>query len=159
MLSLQTATQKDNYWRMFSTLKRFTPLVLLLGDFLAVFAFVYIGQKDHELINEAHPLLGVFWTAAIFAVPWVIAGRFLGAFPNGEALTARSLLARSLNTWLVAAPLGILLRSYILSRAVVVTSFIAATLGFGGLFVLGWRLAFALIWWLMTRTGIAVKPT
>ncbi|HLB47093.1 MAG TPA: DUF3054 domain-containing protein [Anaerolineales bacterium] len=133
--------------------------MLFVGDFLIVAAFVYIGQKDHELINDTNPLLGVLWTTTIFAVPWVVSGWLLGAFPNGETLTVRSLLTRSLNTWLVAAPLGILLRSYILGRAVVVTAFITVTLGFGGLFVLGWRLAFALIWWRLNRASIAVKPT
>lgn len=144
---------------MSSTVKRFTPLVLLPGDFLAVAAFVYVGQRDHELINEANPLLGVVGMALILAVPWVIAGWLLGAFPRGESVAAWPLFFRSLNTWLVAAPLSILLRAYALGRAVVPTMFITATLGFGGLFVLGWRLAFVLIVWRLSRSRLAAKPT
>jgi len=56
-----------------------------------------------------------------------------------------------LNTWLVAAPIGILVRSYALGRAVIPTVFLVATLGFGGAFVLGWRALFAVVWWWMDR--------
>jgi hypothetical protein len=58
---------------------------------------------------------------------------------------SRVFLARSLVTWLVAAPLGLLLRALVMERAVVPTAFMAAALGFGGLMLLGWRLAFALL--------------
>ena len=127
-------------------MKRLVPLILLLGDLLALIVFVYVGQRDHELIDEATPILGVLWTAGEFALPWIAAGWLLGAFPRGETWTTRSLLARSLNAWLVAAPLGLLLRAYVLGRAILPTVFVTATLVFGGLLMLGWRLAFALAW-------------
>jgi hypothetical protein len=137
---------------------RFAPLILLVGDLAAVIAFVAVGQRDHDLINEANPVLGVLLTAAEFGVPWLIAGLLLGAFPRGDKLTVRSLLARSLNTWLVAAPIGILIRSYALGRAVIPTAFLVATLGFGGAFVLGWRIAFAVGWWWMGKRVMSSKP-
>ena len=158
------------------TLSRFAPLILLAGDLIAVIAFVAVGQRDHELVNEANPVLGVLLTAAEFGVPWLVAGLLLGAFRMGDHVGAglapaqgdrpfrfatgtfgkghpyASFLARSLNTWLVAAPIGILIRSYALGRAVIPTVFLVATLGFGGLFVLGWRALFALVWgWVRKR--------
>ncbi len=133
------------------TVSRFVPLILLAGDLIAVIAFVTVGQRDHELVNDANPVLGVLVTAGEFGVPWLIAGLLLGAFPRGDKLTVRSLLARSLNTWLVAAPIGILIRSYALGRAVIPTIFLVATLGFGGVFVLGWRALFAVVWWRVGR--------
>jgi hypothetical protein len=143
------------------TLSRFAPLILLAGDLIAVIAFVAVGQRDHELVNEANPVLGVLLTAAEFGVPWLVAGLLLGAFRVGDHVGAglapaqgdrkgrlyTSFIARSLNTWLVAAPIGILIRSYALGRAVIPTVFLVATLGFGGVFVLGWRTVFALMWW------------
>jgi len=72
-----------------------------------------------------------------------------GTFGKGRLYT--SFIARSLNTWLVAAPIGILIRSYALGRAVIPTVFLVATLGFGGVFVLGWRALFALVWWWVGR--------
>jgi hypothetical protein len=130
-------------------MSRFAPLILLAGDLIAVVAFVAVGQEDHGLVNEANPVLGVLLTAGEFGVPWLIAGLLLGAFRTGDrkGRPYASLLTRSLNTWLVAAPIGILIRSYALGRAVIPTVFLVATLGFGGVFVLGWRAVFALVWW------------
>ena len=147
------------------TLSRFAPLILLAGDLIAVIAFVAVGQRDHELVNEANPVLGVLLTAAEFGVPWLVAGLLLGAFRMGDHVGAGlapaqgdqtgrpyvSFLARSLNTWLVAAPIGILIRSYALGRAVIPTMFLVATLGFGGMFMLGWRAVLAVGWWWVGR--------
>jgi hypothetical protein len=167
---------------MSRSLSRFAPLILLVGDLIAVVAFVAVGQEDHGLVNEANPVLGVLLTAGEFGVPWLIAGLLLGAFRTGDHVGAglapaqgdhplrfatgifgkgrpyASLLARSLNTWLVAAPIGILIRSYALGRAVIPTVFLVATLGFGGMFVLGWRALFALVWWWLGRREASLKP-
>ncbi len=151
---------------------RFTPLILLVGDLIAVVAFVVVGQRDHNLVNEANPVLGVLMTTVELAVPWAVAGWLLGAFRMGDHVGAGlapaqgdhkgrpyvSFLARSLNTWLVAAPIGILIRSYALGRAVIPTVFLVATLGFGGTFVLGWRALFALVWWWVGRRETTVRP-
>jgi hypothetical protein len=110
---------------------------------LTLLAFAFIGQVEHETVNEARPLLGVLWTGLPFAVAWLAAGWWLGAFADKGA--ARPFLGRSLNTWLVAAPLGILLRSYLLGRAVIPTVFVTAGLGFGGAMILGWRVLFLLL--------------
>ncbi|MDW8326064.1 MAG: DUF3054 domain-containing protein [Anaerolineales bacterium] len=131
-------------------LRRHQLLPWLLGDVLALSAFVFIGQVDHGLVDAANPLWGVLEQVLLFGAPWVLAGLWLGAFRFGEG-GARAFLARSLNTWLVAAPLGLLLRSYVLGRAVVPTAFISATLFFGGMFVLGWRALFVLGHFLVRR--------
>lgn len=131
---------------MLSIHQRFIPLILLAGDLLVLLIFTYIGQRNHDLIDPRHPILGLLLTTGEFALPWAVAGWLLGAFPGGDSLTIRPLLTRSLNAWLVAAPLGLLLRAYILGRAVIPTTFFSITLGLGGAFILGWRLAFALIW-------------
>jgi len=83
--------------------KYLIPLILLVGDLLALVLFVYVGQRDHDLVNEAYPMLGVLITSIMFAGPWVLTGWLLGAFPSRETLSARSLLARTLNAWLVTA--------------------------------------------------------
>lgn len=135
---------------MFAALKRFTPLLIVLGDLIALLLFVYIGQRDHGLVDTENQIQGLLWAGWAFALTWVIAAVLLRALPNAATLSARSLLANGLNAWLVAAPLGVLLRAYFLGRAVIPTSFLAATLGFGGLFVLGWRV-FCLLLWKMAK--------
>jgi hypothetical protein len=117
-------------------------LLFVAGDLLALLAFVYIGQRDHGLVDAANPLWGVLWTAAPFVVVWLPVGIWMDIFPRVVPVNPRSLLIRSLNAWLVAAPLGVILRAFLLGRAVIPTSFLVATLSFGGLFVLGWRLLF-----------------
>ena len=131
---------------MFAALKRFTPLLILLGDLIALLLFVYIGQRDHGLVDAESPLQGLLWASWAFALAWVIAAALLRALPDAATLSGRALWANGLNAWLVAAPLGVLLRAYFLGRAVIPTCFLAATLAFGGLFVLGWRLIFVLLW-------------
>jgi len=135
---------------MFAALKRFAPLLIVLGDLIALLLFVYIGQRDHGLVDTENQIQGLLWAGWAFALTWVIAAVLLRALPNAATLSARSLLANGLNAWLVAAPLGVLLRAYFLGRAVIPTSFLAATLGFGGLFVLGWRV-FCLLLWKMAK--------
>jgi hypothetical protein len=137
---------------------RFAPLILLVGDLIAIVVFVVIGQRDHNLVNEGNPVLGVLITTAEFAVPWAVAGWLLGAFPRSDKLTVRSLLTRSLNTWLVAAPIGILIRSFALGRDVIPMMFLVAALGFGGTFVLGWRAVFAVVWWWVGRKEVSPRP-
>lgn len=137
-------------------LRRDHFLLWLAGDVLALSAFVFIGQVDHNLVDAANPLWGVVEQVLLFGAPWLAAGLWLGAFRFGQG-GARVFLARSLNTWLVAAPLGLLLRSYVLGRAVVPTAFISATLFFGGVFVLGWRALFVLGRFLVQRRRSASK--
>ncbi len=123
-----------------------SPLILLVGDALALLVFAYLGQRAHGVVDEARPMMGVLITAAEFALPWVIAGWLLGAYPRGEARPWSAFLGRSLNAWLVAAPLGVLIRAGVRGQTAIPASFLIAALGFGGAILLGWRVAFALAW-------------
>lgn len=130
-------------------MKRST-LILLAGDLAALTVFVYIGQRNHETLDALRLLLNV----AAFGVPWVVAAWLVGAFRGytGEEESGHEgrpygwmFMTRSLNAWLIAAPLGVILRALVLGRAVIPTAFALVTLGLGGAFVLGWRLAFGLL--------------
>jgi len=124
--------------------------LLFGGDLLALILFVAVGQRDHELVNEQNPILGVLLSALYFAAPYLVAGVWLRAFSPIEDVGDRKgrpyviFFGRWLNAWLVAAPIGVLIRSYALGRAVIPTTFILAGMGFGGLFMLVWRALFAL---------------
>lgn len=145
---------------MSAGLSRHTRWVLLLGDSLAAALFVYIGQRDHDLVDPVNPFWGVLQSTLMFVVPWVATGVWLGAFPKALAVDAGRLdlgfLSRSLNAWLVTALLGLLLRSWLLGRAVLPTVFVVATVGFGGLFLVGWRVLLALAVWALSRRRLAV---
>lgn len=113
-------------------------LILLTGDVIALLLFVFIGQRDHNVIDP-QPVLRLLSTAAFFAVPYVIAAWLLRAY---QPANAAAVLLRAANAWLVAAPLGALVRSFVNGSGVVLSPFLAVTLGLGMLFVLVWRVAF-----------------
>ena len=119
---------------------RKTAMILLAGDLVALALFVLVGQREHETIDAANPLLGILPNVIAFAIPWMIAAWLLGALRvENDRLR---FFARTLNAWLVAALFGLLLRSFLFGRAIIPSIFIAATLGFGGLFLFAWRVVF-----------------
>ncbi len=131
---------------------RFVPFILLTGDVIALLLFVFAGQRDHELVDPNQPVVGVILAALPFLPAWIVAGAWLGAFRfelDDHKGRPYAFLGRALNAWLVAAPIGIVLRALILGRAVIPTPFVIAATGFGGLFLLAWRVVFALGWRLL----------
>ena len=125
--------------------------LLIIGDLLALILFVWIGQTDHGTINDSNPILGTVKASWEFALMWLLIGWPLDAFPQFKDWTVRTLLSRPLVAWLVAAPLSLLLRSLVLSRLNIPALFLAATLGFGILFLWAWRLLIILVWQAITR--------
>ncbi|MCB9420092.1 MAG: DUF3054 family protein [Ardenticatenaceae bacterium] len=119
---------------------------MIIGDLLALILFVLVGQADHGTVNQGNPFGGILQASWEFALLWLLAGWLLDAFPRFEDWAARILLIRALVTWLVAAPLSLLLRSLVLARLNIPTLFLAATLGFGILFLWAWRLLLILLW-------------
>jgi hypothetical protein len=118
--------------------------ILLIGDVLALLLFVAGGQAEHDTANPDNPLLGLLATAIYYVPVWLVSAWLLGALPVG-AVSARAFFARTLNAWLVAAPLATLVRALALGRAIIPVPFLLVTLGLGGTFVVAWRLGFAVI--------------
>jgi hypothetical protein len=121
-----------------------TRFVLLIGDTLALLLFVFIGQRDHDIVDP-QPVLRLLVTAGAFVLPWVVAALLLGAYPRSP-VTLATLMARSLNAWFVALPLALLLRAILNSSDMILAQFMVVAFVLGGLFLLGWRLAFGLLW-------------
>ena len=120
--------------------------LLIIGDLLALILFVWVGQADHGTANDSNPIGGAIKASWEFALMWLLIGWTLGAFPQFKDWTVLTLLSRPLIAWLIAAPLSLLLRSLVLSRLNIPTLFLAATLGFGILFLWAWRLLIILVW-------------
>jgi hypothetical protein len=118
--------------------------VLLIGDVLVLLLFVAGGQAEHDTANPDNPLLGLLATAIYYVPVWLVSAWLLGALPLGT-MSGRAFFARTLNAWLVAAPLATLVRALALGRAIIPVPFLLVTLGLGGVFVFAWRLVFALI--------------
>jgi FtsH-binding integral membrane protein len=110
---------------------------------LALALFVFVGQRNHETA-VANPLLGVAQTTLPFIVPWLISAALLGAYHIDAREKPARFLARSLNAWLVAIPFALVFRAFLQNNVAIPTMFVITATGFGGLFLLGWRLLFLL---------------
>jgi hypothetical protein len=113
-------------------------LPLLIGDWLVLLLFVFIGQRDHNITGPA-ALPSLLITTLSVAVPWTLAAAALGAFRLDVGLTLPRWLGRVLNAWLVAAPLGLVLRALLRGQSAIAVPFMLVMLGLGGLFMLAWR--------------------
>jgi hypothetical protein len=143
---------------------RGAPWLLLAGDMVALFLFVLVGQREHELLDNVHPLLNAAASALPFWLIWIIAGWPLRAFslpgrPSSLGQLLRHILGRGLIAWLVAAPLAVVLRALILRRSTIPTLFLIVAMAFGGLFILGWRFVFGLLAWGRYRSMLKEEPS
>ena len=120
---------------------------LFVGDWLVLLLFVFIGQRDHA-ISGPGALPSLLNTALSLAVPWTVAAFVLGAYRLRPLPGWRVWLGRALNAWLVAAPLGLLLRALLRNQDAIPVIFILVATGIGGLMIIGWR---ALAYWLAAR--------
>ena len=123
------------------------PWWLFVGDWLVLLLFVFIGQRDHA-ISGPGALPSLLNTALSLAVPWTVAAFVLGAYRLRPLPGWRVWLGRALNAWLVAAPLGLLLRALLRNQDAIPVIFILVATGIGGLMIIGWR---ALAYWLAAR--------
>jgi hypothetical protein len=126
-------------------------VLLAGGDALAFLVFSAIGRASHSEAAGLGALLEVAETAAPFAIGWFVVAPLAGAFKAELAERPRALLARTALAWLLAWPLGLLLRALI-RQAGIPLSFAIVTLITNLLILLSWRGAFA---WLASRRSRA----
>ncbi len=119
-------------------------IILAVGDIIVLVLFTIIGQADHQTNDPNNPVGSLLLAGGPFIAAWLVVAFLYGAF-RADVFTPRVMFTRSLTAWLIAAPIGIILHSFALGRAVVPLNFILAAYGFGGLMVLGWRIIFAFI--------------
>lgn len=125
---------------------RIFRLILLAGDLAAILLFVFMGQQDHDTVDVNNPLLGLVKSAAPFLTAWLVVAFIVRAYPKADAFTIRRLLTSGLNAWLIAAPIGLMLRAFVLGRGGIPVIFMLLTLLVAGAFILIWRLLFGLGW-------------
>lgn len=104
--------------------------------------FAYGGEVTHELFYPGSLILSVLHAALPFVIAWYPVAYIMDALNDTYAAQPKNLLSRALGAWLIAAPLGIIVRGWLIGRDVIPTSFLLATYAFGIFFFLGWRLIF-----------------
>lgn len=124
--------------------RRGRTVLLLAGDWLALGLFVVLGQLEHSLLDE-NAVSRLLRGMAEFVLPWSVVAFVMRAHLWLAEQTAVDFLARSLNAWLVAAPLALVIRAMLRGQATIPVLFILVTVGLGGVFLLAWR-AIYVIW-------------
>ena len=116
--------------------------ILIAGDCLALFLFIFSGQRSHATAEM--PGMRTVVQALTLALPWIVLALWQGGTNVEGSLS--SFLKKSFEIWLAAGPLGVLLRAVVLKHDVIATNFMLVALVFGGLFLLGWRTLFWFGW-------------
>jgi hypothetical protein len=116
--------------------------VLVAGDALAFMVFAALGRASHSEAAGLSAILQVVETAAPFAIGWYAVAPFVGVYRAELAQQPRRLLERTALAWLLAWPIGLLLRALI-RQTTIPLSFAIVTLIANLLILLGWRGVFA----------------
>ena len=116
--------------------------MLAAGDALAFMVFAALGRASHSEAAGIAAILQIAETAAPFAIGWFVVAPFAGAYRAELTQQPRLMLARSALAWLLAWPIGLLLRALI-RQSTIPLSFAIVTLITNMLILLGWRGVFA----------------
>lgn len=122
---------------------------LALGDLAVLLLFAALGRSSHDRPPGPIPFAGVISTAAPFIAAWFSVGAVLGVFKQSAVSSVRSAFLRTEGTWLVAGPLGLLLRALFLRRGIPL-SFAAVVMSVNFVLLGGWRTLYA---WLRAHLG------
>lgn len=110
---------------------------LLVGDVLALGAFVFIGQQfGHSMRPLANPL-GYLEALAPFVLAWVAVAVLAGLYTADARASLRQGLGWGVAAWLVALPVAHGLR--VLFSGSTALTFVVISAVVGGAFLLGWR--------------------
>ena len=111
-------------------------IILATGDVAALTIFATIGRASH---HESLSLLDSLGTAAPFIIGWVGAPILLGGYTKSAVDSPRKTAA---SAWITGIPSGLVIRS-LLKGHVPETAFIAISMAFTGVFLIGWRSVYA----------------
>lgn len=109
-------------------------LGLAVGDAVAILAFVVVGEIQHGGTVAS----GVA-TYAQFLLGWAVAGPLLGTYAPDSLRTRSRAGAVVLLAWAGAALLGQAVRAVVKPGLYVSPTFVAVSIGFGGLALVAWR--------------------
>jgi hypothetical protein len=124
-----------------STNARQTAL-LIAGDIITFVVFAAIGRRSHGEAAGFEAILQVLETAAPFMIGWFVVSPFVGAFKREIVLQPRSMATRTALAWLLALPIGLVLRALIRNTGIP-TSFAVVTFLVVLVLLGGWRTIFA----------------
>jgi len=115
-----------------------TTLALLVGDLVALFGFVAVGQYKHGYLFWEHPARTVLVLSPIVC-SWLIVGPLFGLVTDSTLANYRHTAVRLVPAWVLVAVITGLIRRTRLVPGYAPPSFFAVSIVFGLLFLAGWR--------------------
>lgn len=115
---------------------------LAVGDVLVLVGFLVLGELQHNVNPVESPLL-VADTVAPFLLGWIVAALAVGVYAPGATRTVKTAVARAAGTWVLAALIGLALRSTSLFHGQAPLSFALVVTGIGVVSFSAWRGAVA----------------
>jgi len=115
-----------------------TTLILILGDLLALLAFVISGRLEHGLQINWNETME---TAVPFIISWLAVASSVGLYKEKAVSTIPITFKTTLLVTIVAVPIGLFLRALYLDRDVPIP-FLVVALVFTAIFMVGWRTIF-----------------
>jgi hypothetical protein len=122
-------------------MKHKTTTLLVVGDLIVVLLFSAIGRVSHQMTPDPKSVL---YTALPFAVAWLIVGALVGTFKTASVEGVGRAFKMTILTVVLAAPLGVLLRSLLLGRMMILSFWIVGSVSLAVL-MLAWRLLYAYV--------------
>ena len=117
-------------------------LVVVLGDVAVLLFFTVGGVTTHES-DSADPIGNVIRTLVPFAIVWFITASLIGVYRSNAIGSPRRALRQTLMATLIANPLAVLLRAFLINRTTIPTSFLAVTLGLNIVLYVAWHVGYA----------------
>lgn len=121
--------------------------LLIVGDIAAFIIFAAIGRSSHGLASGLQAFVEVITTALPFILGWLLTSPFLGSYRSTTITTPLRMMKLTALAWLVACPVGLLLRALFLQRGIPV-SFALVTFISNLLLLVSWR---TLLAWFISR--------
>lgn len=140
-----------------SRVDRGTVLAFLTGDVAAILVFVALGELRHG-VNPV-TMSGRFAGAAVpFLLGWAFVAPLAGAYSHRIRSGTGRLVAVTLAAWVGAAAVAQVVRATEPFPGDADPVFFLVTVGFGGLSLVGWRLAWTVLGpAIRDRTGSGVR--
>ena len=121
-------------------------IILIVGDLLVILSFIWIGRNIHSL--SVADVVAALSAALPFVLSWFVITPWFGIYRAEISTNWKQLVPRLLLAWLVAGPVGLILRTLFLGRPIpagIIPAFAIIALVYIGLVALVWRLGY--IWW------------
>jgi hypothetical protein len=129
-------------------MNRKPQLIVILGDVVIFSFFAFMGRETHAP-GDANLIVNALPTLLAFLTVWFVIAAAGRVYRSGVIANSRSAVLHTLIAWIIAAPIAIVVRAILLSRAAIPWQFVAVTLGLVGTLLLVWHGGLA--WYLARR--------